>query len=165
MREERGTLAPMSEPLSEPSSITVRRATSADLLSIHGLLVDLGYPQLTEATLAPTLEAVLADPTRAVWLAMHASQIVGLLTTTTRPQLRLAGLETTIEELVVREDARGRGVGRVLLDHAKREASILGVLRVQLTTNRTRDVYTRGFYPKNDFTEAPSAVMRWSPER
>jgi GNAT superfamily N-acetyltransferase len=154
----------MREPSSEASSITVRRASSADLLSIHGLLVELGYAQLTTAALAPVLHAMLDDTTRAVWMAEDEAQIVGLLTTTTRPQLRLAGLEMTIEELVVREHARGQGVGRVLLDHANREAARLGVLRVQLTTNRTRDVYLRGFYPKNGFVEAPSAVMRWSPE-
>ena len=150
--------------MSEPSSTLVRRATAADLPSIHGLLIDLGYAHLSRDALADVLDALLRDDTRGVWLADVETEVVGLLTTTVRSQLRLAGLEMTIEELVVREHVRGRGVGRALLDHAKGEARKLGVLRVQLTTNRTRDVYLRGFYPKNGFVEAPSAVMRWSPE-
>lgn len=149
--------------MSETTSISVRRATSSDLPVIHGLLAELGYTRLDTTALAHVLEAMLHDPTRGVWLATDGTDVHGLVTTTVRPQLRLAGLEMTIEELVVREHARGRGVGRLLLDHAKREATRLGVLRVQLTTNRTRDVYLRGFYPKNDFVETLSAVMRWSP--
>lgn len=150
--------------MSKTSSISVRRAASSDLLAIHGLLIDLGYAHLALDALAGVLDGVLRDDTRGVWLAVDGTEALGLLTTTVRPQLRLAGLEMTIEELVVREHVRGRGVGRALLDHAKAEARRLGVLRVQLTTNRTRDVYLRGFYPKNGFVEAPSAVMRWSPE-
>lgn len=141
----------------------IRRADATDLSTIHALLVELGYAQLTGEALAPVLSAVLADATRGVWLAEHDGEVLALLTTTVRPQLRLAGLELTIEELVVREHARGRGVGRALLDHAKSEASKLGVRRVQLTTNRTRDVYARAFYPKNGFAETPTAVLRWAP--
>ena len=150
--------------MSKSSSTLVRRATAADLPSVHDLLIDLGYAHLSRDALADVLDALLRDDTRGVWLADVETEVVGLLTTTVRSQLRLAGLEMTIEELVVREHVRGRGVGRALLDHAKAEARRLGVLRVQLTTNRTRDVYLRGFYPKNGFVEAPSAVMRWSPE-
>jgi GNAT superfamily N-acetyltransferase len=150
--------------MSESSSVVMRRATAADLPSIHGLLIDLGYAHLPKDALADALDALLRDDTRGVWLAFLETEAVGLLTTTARSQLRLAGLEMTIEELVVREHVRGRGVGRVLLEHAKNEATRLGVQRLQLTTNRTRDVYLRGFYPKNGFVEAPSAVMRWSPE-
>ncbi len=142
----------------------VRRASLGDLPAIRGLLVELGYTRLAdEPALAAVLEEILADPSRGVWLAEQAGAAVGLISTTVRPQLRLAGPELTIEELVVRENARGRGVGRALLEHAKAEAARNGALRVQLTTNRAREVYTRGFYPKNGFTEAPSAVMRWTP--
>jgi len=142
----------------------VRRASLADLPVIRALLVELGYAHLTdEPALAEVLAQVLADPSRGVWLAEDGNVALGMISTTVCPQLRLAGPELTIEELVVREDARGRGVGRALLEHAKAEAQRHGALRVQLTTNRTREVYTRGFYPKNGFTEAPSAVMRWTP--
>lgn len=141
----------------------VRRASLADLPAIRALLVELGYGRLAdEPSLAPVLSTILEDPSRGVWLAEDAGAVLGLISTTIRPQLRLAGLELTIEELVVREGSRGRGVGHALLEQAKAEATRLGALRVQLTTNRARDVYTRGFYPKNGFTEAPSAVMRWT---
>ncbi|MBN8613712.1 MAG: GNAT family N-acetyltransferase [Deltaproteobacteria bacterium] len=150
--------------MSDQISTRVRHAALSDLAAIHGLLVDLGYAHLSRDALADVLDALLRDDTRGVWLADVETEVVGLLTTTVRSQLRLAGLEMTVEELVVREHVRGRGVGRALLDRAKAEARRLGVLRVQLTTNRTRDVYVRGFYPKNGFVEAPSAVMRWSPE-
>jgi len=33
-------------------------------------------------------------------------------------------------------------------------------MRVELTTNRTRESYARAFYTKNGFSEVNSAVMR-----
>jgi len=34
------------------------------------------------------------------------------------------------------------------------------LIRLELETNRARESYRRGFYIKNGFTEADSAVMR-----
>ncbi|MBX7194091.1 MAG: GNAT family N-acetyltransferase [Sandaracinaceae bacterium] len=144
--------------------LLVRRASAGDLEAIRALLVELGYAALaSEPRLGDVLDEVLADPMRAVWLAVDEDDVLGLATTTVCLQLRLAGRELTLEELVVRERARGRGVGRALVAHVKDEATRLGVVRVQLTTNTHRDVYLRRFYPKNGFVEASSAVMRWTP--
>jgi GNAT superfamily N-acetyltransferase len=87
-------------------------------------------------------------------------RVVGMLSLSHRPQLRLGGTLVTIDELVVAERARGSGVGRALLRRAQDIASDTGALRVELTTNRTRESYERAFYAKNGFIEANSAVMR-----
>jgi N-acetylglutamate synthase-like GNAT family acetyltransferase len=78
-----------------------------------------------------------------------------------RPQIRLAGDVMTIDELVVTETARGKGVGARLLDTAKREAARIGARRLELFTARMRASYSRGFYAKNGFIEVDSALMRW----
>ncbi len=89
-----------------------------------------------------------------------AGRVVGLLALSYRAQLRLAGTLVTIDELVVAQRARGRGVGRALLDRAKTIATELGATRVELSTNRARESFSRGFYTKNGFVEVGSAVMR-----
>ena len=146
------------------TDIIVRRALAEDQESVRALLVTLGYAGLADdPAFDAVFSTVLADRSRGLWLAERGGAVLGLVTTTVQPQLRLAGLQLTIEELVVAEAARGAGVGRALVAHAQEEARRLGARRVELTTNRTRPVYLRGFYPSCGFTEASSAVMRWIP--
>jgi GNAT superfamily N-acetyltransferase len=142
------------------TDIIVRRALVEDRETVRALLVALGYAHLADDAI---FAAVVADPARGVWLAERGGEVLGLVTTMVQPQLRLAGVQLTIEELVVHERARGTGVGRALIAHAQEEARRVGARRVELTTNRTRPVYLRGFYPSCGFTEASSAVMRWTP--
>jgi N-acetylglutamate synthase-like GNAT family acetyltransferase len=140
---------------------TVRRASTADTESARGLLRELGYAGIDEAAFALGFAAVLADPLQSVWLAEQEGRVVGLMSLSWRPQVRIAGLIMTIDELVVTEGARGSGLGAKLLEIAKDEATRVGARRLELLTARSRPSYKRGFYLKNGFTEVDSAVMRW----
>lgn len=146
--------------------LVLRRASASDGVAIRELLVELGYVQLADEPLASeltsTVAEVLADGARDTWLAEARGQIVGLLSLSTRPQLRVAGLIVTVEELVVRATERGAGVGTALVRIAQHHTVRVGARRLELLTNRTRPVYERGFYLKCGFTEANSAVMRWT---
>jgi GNAT superfamily N-acetyltransferase len=86
---------------------------------------------------------------------------VGLMSLSTRPQIRLAGPIMTVDELVVAEEARGAGVGRELIELAKGEARRAGARRLELLTAKGRPSYARQFYVKNGFAEIDSAVLRW----
>lgn len=146
--------------------LVLRRATAADGVAIRELLVELGYAQLADAPLAgeltSTLAQILADAARDTWVAEARGLVVGLMSLSTRPHLRVAGLIVTVEELVVRETERGAGVGTALVRLAQEHTVRVGARRLELLTNRTRPVYERGFYVKCGFTEANSAVMRWT---
>ena len=147
------------------TDITVRRAEPQDREAVRALLVALGYTSLEgDGGFDAVFRAVLGDPSRGVWLAERGGEVLGLVTTMAQAQLRLAGVQLTIEELVVHERARGTGVGRVLVAHVQEQARRVGARRVELTTNRSRPVYLRGFYPSCGFTETSSAMMRWSPK-
>ncbi len=143
------------------SDVTLRRATKDDVEAAHALVVDLGYTGIDPADFARGYAAVLADPAQCVWLAERAGLVVGLMSLGTRPQIRLAGPITTIDELVVARHARGLGVGARLIALAKEEAAPAGARRLELHTARARPSYDRGFYMKNGFVEVDSAVMRW----
>lgn len=74
------------------------------------------------------------------------------------------GIEYCIDDLCVRPDNQGRGVGSALLRHIREYACEKGFQRVSLSTNRTAPAYA--FYRKNGFIEASERacmVMRCAP--
>ena len=141
----------------------VRTITRADEGAIWALLVELGYASLERAALARALGRFVAHDEMRAWVAEEAGAIVGLVTLSWRVQLRLGGLLATIDELVVAELARGKGVGAALVRAAKDHAHALGAARLQVETNAAREAYRRGFYPKNGFVEVDRAVLRIEP--
>jgi len=139
----------------------IRLATETDVQPAFKLMSDLGYPGLSLARFVKAYHAVLEDPAMLVIVAEDENaEVIGLASIANRPQLRLTARLVTIDELVVADHARGRGVGQKLLNAAEAMARKLGARRLELETNRARESYRLGFYVKNGFTEADSAVMR-----
>jgi len=143
------------------TDVALRPACAADLASVRTLIEALGYAGIDVDAFARNYAAVLDDAAQSIWLAELRGTVVGLMSLSMRAQIRLAGPIVTVDELVVAESARGAGVGKQLIELAKREASRAGARRLELLTARGRPSYTRKFYTKNGFTEVDSAVMRW----
>jgi N-acetylglutamate synthase-like GNAT family acetyltransferase len=141
--------------------VVIRRGERGDAEAARALVAELGYGGLDADTFAQGFAAVLAEPTQEVWVAERAGRVVALMTLARRPQVRLAGVVVTIDELVVHEAERGARVGGRLVDVAKDVAVRAGARRLELHTARARTSYERGFYAKNGFVEVDSAVMRW----
>jgi N-acetylglutamate synthase-like GNAT family acetyltransferase len=145
----------------KPALITIRRAVESDLQSAVVLLEALGYPNLEQHAFTSTFARVLQHPDMMVLLAIDESeQVVGLMSLSHRPQLRLAGEILSIDELTVLNTARSQGMGQRLLEEARRLAKEISAKRIELHTNRNRESYRRQFYLKNGFTEVNSALMR-----
>ena len=139
----------------------IRPANARDVQSAFKLMSELGYPGLSLPRFTKAYQEVLEHPTMFLLVAENqAGEIIGLASMTRRPQLRLTANLVTIDELVVADHARGKGVGKKLLEGAEAMARKLGARRLELETNRARESYRRRFYVKNGFTEADSAVMR-----
>ena len=137
----------------------IRRARRGDRESIAALLKELGYPDAGDAG---SLLWVLNHPEVEVWVAVDKlDRPVAFLSLSHRPQLRLSGRITTIDELVVSEAWRGKGVGSQLLATAIDRAKALSAKRVELMTHRGRESFRRSFYVKNGFVEADTAVLRF----
>ena len=143
-----------------PPGIIIRLATEGDVQAVFGLMSALGYPDLSLARFVEVYHAAMEDPSIFIVLAEADAAVIGLATLSRRPQLRLTANLVTIDELVVAPEWRGRDLGRALLEQAKGIARHSGCRRLELLTNRARESYRRGFYIKNGFTEADSAVMR-----
>ena len=139
----------------------IRRAAQDDVDSVNKLIVALGYPGIATEDFKNSYIEVLANHQSIVLLAESAEgQVIGLLTLSHRPQLRLAGTILFLDEFAVSEEMRGMGVGRELLQEARNIAVELKAKRIELHTNRARESYVRSFYIKNGFSEANSALLR-----
>lgn len=140
--------------------VVIRSANDSDAEAAFKLIAELGYPDLSFARFARTYQSVLTNPAMMVFMAEASGEVVGLATISFRPQLRLRADLFSIDEFVIADRVRGQGVGRRFLEHLKGVAKQAGAKRLELETNRARASYRRGFYVKNGFTEADSAVMR-----
>lgn len=140
--------------------VVIRSANASDAEAAFKLIAELGYVDLPFGRFTQTFRSVLENPAMMTFIAELNRDAVGLATVSFRPQLRLTADLFSIDEFVIADLARGQGVGRRFLDHLKGVAKQAGAKRLELETNRARASYQRGFYVKNGFIEADSAVMR-----
>src|SRR5260221_4169998 len=90
--------------------LVVRPAVDADAESARALIRELGYGGLDAQTFSRGFAAVLADSTQRAWVAEKDGQVVGLMSLSVRPQLRLGGSLVTIDETVLAEQPLGKGI-------------------------------------------------------
>lgn len=140
-------------------ALVVRRARPGDALAVRRLLKELGYSNDSRAT-DETVSQVVKHPEAAVFVAADGVEVVGYLALSCRPQMRLAGLLASVDELVVQPQRRGQGIGTQLLDAAIAHAKSLHCRRIEVLQSRARDSYERGFYQARKFVEVESAVLR-----
>lgn len=136
----------------------IRRARRGDSEALAALLRELGYPEGTDTQ---TVHWVVSHPEIEVFVAGDPhDKPVGMVSLSHRPQLRFKGRIATLDELVVTESWRRRGVGRALLRHAIERAKVLSVKRLELAVLRARDEDLRRFCESCGFTEADWLLYR-----
>ena len=133
--------------------VAVRDAEFQDSAVIVDLLRELAAAagETTPVTEAYVTEYLASAATRAL-VAEVAGQVAGLLTYSVRPDLYHAASTCLIEELVVRDRMRGRGVGSALLEALLSRVAALGCAEVSVTTlpDNTRAI---GFYKTHGLTD------------
>jgi ribosomal protein S18 acetylase RimI-like enzyme len=123
-------------------------------------------PQLSRSAVVPTPELIreiVEAQASTVLIARDAGdnrRIVGLLTLVV---FRIpTGVRAWIEDVVVDEAVRGRGVGEVLSQEAIRRAVGLGARTVELTSRPSREAANR-LYQRLGFVRRDSNVYRYTP--
>ena len=123
-------------------------------------------PQLSPSAAVPTPDLIqeIVEP--------HASTV--LVARDLRDQVRIVGMLTLIvfriptgvrawiEDVVVDETARGRGVGEALSQEAVRRALALGARTVELTSRPSREAANR-LYQRLGFVRRDSNLYRYIP--
>ncbi len=142
--------------------IVIRRARPGDAHGLRKLLRVLGYEPGDARTSDETMAQVVRHPEAAVFVAVEGIEVVGYVAMSHRPQIRLSGRLATIDELVVVESRRERGLGSKLVETAVAHARSLHCVRLEVTQRRSRDSYARSFYRQQGFDELNSATFRLS---
>jgi GNAT superfamily N-acetyltransferase len=145
----------------------LRKATIEDAEALASLLTEIGWfevfknESLEESTqrVRAELELCLADDSHLVCVAQsEEGKIIGYVSVHWLPYLFMHGPEAYVSELFVRDSARGRGVGRRLLQAVETEARSRWCTRMSLTNLRRRESYKRQFYVKAGWTERSDAA-------
>jgi ribosomal protein S18 acetylase RimI-like enzyme len=142
--------------------VPITRATTVEdeLVAAFARLM----PQLSSSASAPSrdqLEEIVSSPATTMFVAHDDSgTIVGSLTLA---HFRTpSGVRAWIEDVVVDESARGRGIGGELVAEAVRLAEELGARTVDLTSRPFREA-ANTLYEKAGFVARDTNVYRYVP--
>lgn len=125
--------------------VHVRNATRDDAPAIAALLAELGYPGDQEE-IPERLAKVVAHGGAVVLAVDQSDAALGLISLTRFWSLHSSGPVAYIMALVIANDARGRGVGKTLVDYAKQWGIDNGCERITVTSAEHRDG-AHAFYP------------------
>lgn len=140
-----------------------RREELPQLVALLGIL----FSQESEfapddARQARALEKILSDETVGrVYVAREAGAVVAMATLLYTVSTAEGGLAALLEDVIVRPDHRGRGIGSALLRHVVAEARKQGVLRLTLLTDAQNHRAQR-LYAKLGFEPSTMTPMRLS---
>ncbi|GAC1509835.1 MAG: GNAT family N-acetyltransferase [Candidatus Dormibacteraceae bacterium] len=133
----------------------VNEATS----EVHAALAHL-LPQLNSQLPVPTIErlqALVADPAVTLLLALDGAEVVG--TTTVIVYTTPFWIKARLDEVVVDEGARGKGVGAALVTAALDVAREKGAQVAELQSGVQRGAANR-LYPRMGFKRRETNVYR-----
>lgn len=117
----------------------VRHATSAEASDVARLIAEFRdwwrYEGPSDESIERSVRRLLADERTAFLLAEADGEAVGVCQLRYRYGLWLESEDCELEDLYVREQARGSGLGRELVEAAIDRARARGCGRIQLDTN------------------------------
>ena len=104
------------------------------------------------------LEAIVESDTSSLFMAMENKRYYGSLTLV---RFKIpSGFRAWIEDVVVSEDARGKGVGEKLVKHAVQVANQSSVKSIDLTARSSR-VAAISIYEKVGFQDRETTAYRY----
>jgi ribosomal protein S18 acetylase RimI-like enzyme len=120
-------------------------------------------PQLSKSNPPPTREALQQMIDSDASILFMCRDETGVLGTLTLILFRIpTGMRAWIEDVIVDEAARGKGVGRVLNEAAIDHAFAEGAVTVDLTSRPSREAANR-LYSRIGFVPRDTNVYRFSP--
>ena len=132
-----------------PDERRYREAGPADIPAVLGLLREImahhGVPAPAEAALQAVVQQALDSPGHTFLVAEEAGEVVALCALLFSLSTWSAGPVCELQDMVVRRDKRGRGLGRGLLAAAADRARARGCRRMFLTAE-TFNLPAHAFY-------------------
>jgi ribosomal protein S18 acetylase RimI-like enzyme len=154
----RGVWSPTVSVTDEPVEISIATEVTEQLVQAIGRLI----PQLSSSSPPPTaaeLDAIISSPDSLLFVASLHGEIIGTLTL---GFYRIpTGLKAWIEDVVVDDAGRGRGVGAMLNESAIAAARQRGAKHVNLTSRPSREAANR-LYQRLGFELYPTNMYRYT---
>jgi GNAT superfamily N-acetyltransferase len=142
--------------------VTIRRAEAKDISALVTLLVTL-FTQEADFTPAPdkherALKLLLKEPNSTIFVAEVGGVVAGMISLFTFISTALGEPATLVEDFVVAEGHRGRGIGSALMAAVKAHVKETGQHRITLLTD-ARNARGHKFYEAEGFSR--SAMVPW----
>jgi len=135
---------------------TIRAARVNDWPEVAALLVELGRDVPPSAPTNPShlvhFGGHLAQKETVTLVAVDRQRIIGFLDMQFRQRLGHHRPQAWVNDLVVTESERGRGVGGALLEHAEERSRRRGCFRMSLETQAWRE-QTHRFYEREGWID------------
>lgn len=143
--------------MTEKDDILVRRARKSDLPAIGKLLAELVSAMDDEESIdvgvaIKNCQRLLSDPGSHFLVAAIGGAPVGFINLTIRQTALHQSPSAMIDELVVAEEYRGKGIGNQLVLAAIKKCRQFGCCEVEVSTEKT-NVKARKFYRKCGFNQ------------
>jgi ribosomal protein S18 acetylase RimI-like enzyme len=139
------------------SKIKARDATLDDAAGIYALARELaeavGDSTPTEEAVRSRLEELLDEPGARVLVAENEVGLVGGVSFWIKPDLAHGDTVVEVPMLVVAEDHRRNGIGKLLMEEVRNVASDNGASQIELVAT-SANVTAREFYQSLGFVEA-----------
>lgn len=137
-------------------SFKVRPARRGDAQGIVAILNEAGATADTQ-----TFTWIISHPEMEVLVAADAlDKVIGVVSLSHRPLLKVGGRAATIDELGVSRAWHRRGVGRELVKRAVERARVLGVKRLEVQTFQGVTPELETFFKATGFEPAQVGVFR-----
>lgn len=140
------------------TNITIERITSADGSTAEAISLLLKQLSSQEFTFTESeLATLVTDPSSTLFLLYAEGKIAGMLTLGT--YLSPTGRKAWIEDVVVNSSQRGKGYGKMLVEHAIGYARTLSPCTLMLTSNPAR-IAANELYRASGFEQKITNVYR-----
>jgi len=144
--------------------VTIAPAAHADVPQLAELLAVLFEQEADFSPDRPKQErglGLLIDSPQlgVIFVAREAEEIIGMVSLLFTISTAEGAPACWLEDMVVRPDRRGDGIGSRLLGHAIDHARALGYARITLLTDKL-NAGAIGFYRRHGFAESPMMALR-----
>ena len=131
--------------------ISIRRAAITDEATVYHFVCALEEKTLDADRFRDVYRQNVMHTDCYYLLAEEEGQPVGFVSLHTQLLLHHGGRTGEVQELFVEEGVRGRGIGQRLLTEVEALGNTLGLIEIEVTTNRRR-TNTHQFYQRAGYT-------------
>lgn len=110
------------------------------------LLTDLGYPNQEPLNLKNRIQTFLSNEKSFLYGYFEEGKLLGFGSLSMFPLIHEDGYLGRVSALAVKENSRGKGIGKRLMDYMERIASSYGCKRIELTSGVHRESNAHEFY-------------------